>query len=241
MRFSSILVTTLPALLMITAVTCTREALVPPSASDVETTLSSDSQGPQVITVDSSDVIIDGPGRIDLVDPDSTKHDEPKPPVTTAPESVLEKLSEAYRDRDIDVFGQCLAEDYKYHHANSESAVLPTPAEEYWDREKEIIIHRNMFDPNFKPRNRFRSLELITVSFTLLRKEPYGDRSDNRWQLHCRAVWDLWNTQMAPKPLNIRHEGTLSLVVKLDSSDAEDWLIEIWQEDLGETRFVSRP
>jgi hypothetical protein len=239
-RFSNILVAILPPLLMITAVTCTREVFIPPSASDVELTLSSEGQGPQVTTVDSSDVIIDGPGRIDFIDPDSTRDDTP-PTTVARPETVLDSLSLAYRTRSLDLLAYCLAPIFRYYTTHYESEILPAPSEQYWDREQEIAIHQNMFDPEFQARQPFRGADFITVSFTILQKESHGYPSRNRWKLICHAVWNFCNTQMAPKPFGIRHEGDASFVIGPDPEDPDRWLIETWWEEVGQTRFIYQP
>jgi hypothetical protein len=190
---------------------------------------------------DTSDVMIDGPGRIDFVDPDSTECGEPTPPTGAQPEAVLDSLRAAYTTRNLDLFAKCLAPGFRYYMVDSGSDVFPSPTDEYRSRGQEIAIHRNMFDPDFKPRAPLRNLESIAVSFSLLIKEQYGDPRGSGWRLYCRAVWNLCNNQMAPKPFGIRHEGSFSLDVKPDSSGTGQWLIETWREEIGETYFSYRP
>jgi hypothetical protein len=74
---------------------------------------------------------------------------EPKPPqrIVEAPAKteaeLINKLKEAYRDRDYDKFSQLFA--------NEEGArylfYLNDPPGEYWDLTEELRIHRRMFDP----------------------------------------------------------------------------------------------
>jgi hypothetical protein len=226
---------------LITAFSCSKESFCPPSAGDLELTAPSEGQRPQVTIVDSSDVVIDGPGRIDIVDPDSTEDDDPTPPTGPPPEAVLDSLRVAYRTRNLDLFAELLAPGFRYYLVDSGSEVFPSPTDDYRNREQEIATHRNMLDLNFKPRAPLRNLESIAVSFTLLSKEQYRDPRGNGWRLHCRAVWNLWNNQMAPKPFGIRHEGRFSLDVRPDPSGDGQWLIETWREEIGETHFIYRP
>jgi len=241
MKFpNTLLAIVLPSVLIITF-SCSKESFSLPSAGDVELTLSSDGQGPQVSTVDSSDVIIDGPGKTDFVSPDSTEDDDTPPSTIARPETVLENLSEAYSTRDLALFAYCLAPGFRYYTAHYESEIVPAPSERYWDREREIAIHQKMFNPNFRARESFRGADRISASFTVLQKEPCGDPSRNRWKLTCHAVWNFCNTQMTPKPFGIRHEGDASFLIGPDPEDPDRWLIETWWEDVGQTRFIYQP
>lgn len=236
----TLLAIVLPSVLIMTFC-CSKESFSPPSPIDPETSLSSDGSDPREIKTDSLDVIIDGPGGINFFDPDSTRDDDTPPSTIARPETALENLSEAYSTCDLALFAYCLAPGFRYYTAHYESEIVPAPSEQYWDREQEIAIHQNMFNPNFKAREPFRSADFISASFTVLQKEPYGDRSRNRWKLTCHAVWNFCNTQMTPKPFGIRHEGDASFVIGVDPQDPDRWLIETWWEEVGQTRFIYQP
>jgi hypothetical protein len=155
------------------------------------------------------------------------------------PESVLKALAQAYRSRDADMVADLLAPDFRFYPANhGHGDSQQSPAEERWDRDQEIAIHKNMFNPVFVGKDGFRGADCVYATFELLGKERGGEADSSRWQLTCRVAWNLLHTRSDPEPFGIRFEGIAYLVVQPDPEEPRHWLIEAWREDPGEVKFI---
>jgi hypothetical protein len=160
----------------------------------------------------------------------------PSPP---EPESILKALGEAYRSRDVTMVADLLAPDFLFYPAlDRHGGGQQSPAEEHWDRDQEIAIHKNMFNPEFVGKDGFRGADYVYATFELLGREPGGEADSRCWELTSRAVWSLLHGRLDPEPFGVRFEGVAHLIVKPDPEKPGHWLIETWREDPGEITFI---
>ncbi|MFH1219376.1 MAG: hypothetical protein V1694_02870 [Candidatus Eisenbacteria bacterium] len=170
------------------------------------------------------------------IGPRPTREASPPPP---EPESVLEALGAAYGSRDVTMLADLLAPDFLFYPVlDRHGGGQQSHAVEHWDRDQEIAIHKNMFNPDFVGKDGFRGADCVYATFELLGKEPGGAADGGCWELTFRAVWSLLHARLDPAPFGVRFEGVARLVVKPDPEKPGHWLIETWREDPGEIRFI---
>ena len=104
------------------------------------------------------------------------------PPVIDSPEALVDALSRAYQNRDIQLFASLLANDPD---RNAEYLFLLSAPTEFgetqWGYEEEVRIHQRMFRPESPPPGDppvASELWLQGLTITLTKQEPFGERSD---------------------------------------------------------------
>jgi hypothetical protein len=136
------------------------------------------------------------------------------------PESVLRDVVAAYRSRDLALLRQCLAEDYQCRNIRQGGCV------EHWDRETEIRIHENMFNPRY-PRNTIRELAVDTE---LQRSESVTINLEPCWRFVCAAhlllALDPTSSYDGEETVEIRYPT--EFVVKRDPNDLTRWVLHSW-------------
>lgn len=222
------------ALLILDA--CSREPLGVPLKGDPPF---SQSSGPSSLMADSSS-IPNGPGQVFITAPDTAKASAP-PREAEHPETVLTCLSEAYRARAVDLLASCLAPDFRFYPGHYATEQMPQPTDASWDRNQEVAMHINMFNPSYKTGTVFRGADVISASFTLVAKEPCGDPIGDRWKLTCNAIVTIYNTHTSPRPFAMTQEGVSYFLVEPDSRNVGRWLIEAWWESVGQRHLLYRP
>lgn len=65
--------------------------------------------------------------------------------LVTGPEEVIIRLQRAYADRDIDLYFDCLSEEFIFF-LQEEDRIYYELNENWWDKATEIRIQRNLFD-----------------------------------------------------------------------------------------------
>ncbi len=136
------------------------------------------------------------------------------------PESLLRDVVAAYRSRDLVLLRRCLAEDFQCRNLRRNGYV------EYWDRETEVRIHENMFNPEY-PRNTVRGLVLDTE---LRQSESVTINLEPCWRFVCNAhlvlTLDPTTAYLGRESVEILYPT--EFVVKHDPSDLTRWVLHSW-------------
>jgi hypothetical protein len=99
----------------------------------------------------------------------------------TSPENVIHNLNTSYVWRNADEYLECLADSFVFHLNPDDVGNPQNPLPEYWGKDEEETIHRNMFAEG----SDVVSISLtLTTSFIDFVPGPLPGSADDRWLYH---------------------------------------------------------
>lgn len=213
------------------SVGCGRDALGVSSDAAEGGALKADPPGPPQVM--DSLTVIDGPGWVSIdslriEDREEEPHEE-----RPNPESLMAELAAIYRGRDLDQLEGLLSSDFRFYPAQIPDGSFPSPPELYWNKETEMDVHRNLFDPEHLGVPETLRTRSISAQFICKDMRQAAPPSDNVWILDCRGDWQLWNPDAKPKPTGYRHVSDFTLVVAPRAQGSSEWIIKLWRERPG--------